>query len=109
MHIGDFSGLVVERPGIREVLPGAQRVPGHSMDGVLRNRAGNAWSSVRVPDESGLSILAEYRGLTALAGALGRCLVCRRLRGFRDEFADWVFCGASGDREGWIPGARRAH
>ena len=59
LQIGDFLGFIVERPRIRAVLHGVLRVSGHGMDGVLQNRAGNAWSSVRVSDENGLPFLAE--------------------------------------------------
>lgn len=43
-----------------------------------------------------------------MARGLCRSVVCGHLRGFRLGFADWACCGASGERERRIPGARRA-
>ena len=108
LQIGDFRGSPRRGRGSAKRSPAAPRAFGYGMDGVLRNRAGTRMV-VRARREDGrLVIPEEYRGLTAAAHGLCRSVVCGHLRGFRLGFADWACCGASGERERRIPGARRA-
>ena len=100
-----FLGFAEARPWIRGALPGGAAdvwirhgwgapKPGGNTHG--RPCSPERWRTV------------DSWGIQGADGSGAQPVSRRRLRGFRPGFADWACCGAPGEWERRIPGARRA-
>ena len=100
-----FSGFVEARPWIREALPGGAADVWIRHGWGAPNPGGNTHGC---PCSPGGRQTADSWGIQGADGSGAQPVSRRRLRGFRPGFADWACCGAPGERERRIPGARRA-